>query len=208
MQYCTNCGSVLNEGTKFCSGCGDKVSLSGKGKKPSKKKTDNPLMEKGVVKSLKKGITNQIKSKIQKPLSHKPDISRTKKSPITNQDVFHANSTNEIKSGISTAKKLMIYYFLLNIPLYFINTGDDEILGILIFSVIIILMYIRRIKYDKPFNIILKIVIGLQSLLMLASIMINIENLGSSLSSVIALITLIALLFFNGKIIAKGNKTN
>lgn len=209
MQYCTNCGSVLNEGIKFCSGCGDKVSLSsGKGKKPSKNKPDNPLMEKGVVKSLKKGITNQIKSKIQKPLSQQPDISRTTKNPISNQEDFQTNSRNEIGHKSNQAKKLMIYYFLLNIPLYFINTSNDEIIGILFFSAVIIVLYLIRMKYEKPINIVLKIFLGLQIVLMTASFMINIQNVFSSIASIIAVITLPVLIYVSGRLLIKGNKTN
>jgi len=207
MKYCTNCGSVLNDETKFCAGCGEKASLpSEKGKKPSKKKSDTNNMEKGVVKSLKKETSNYVKSKIKNTISSNPDISKSIKKSSTLQDVFQSNPTNKIDSNSNPAKKLMIYYFLLNIPLYFINTSDDEILGILFFSVILLISYFIRIKKEKPFNIILKIIMGLQLLLMFASVMINLENLFSSIASVIAVITLIALIYVTGKLLIKGNK--
>jgi len=207
MKYCTNCGSVLNDETKFCAGCGEKASLpSEKGKKPSKKKSDTNNMEKGVVKSLKKETSNYVKSKIKNTISSNPDISKSIKKSSTLQDVFQSNPTNKIDSNSNPAKKLMIYYFLLNIPLYFINTSDDEILGILFFSVILLITYFIRIKKEKPFNIILKIIMGLQLLLMFASVMINLENLFSSIASVIAVITLIALIYVTGKLLIKGNK--
>jgi len=209
MQYCSNCGSVLNEGSKFCSGCGNQVTgLAGEGKKSSKEKTDKPLMEKGVVKSLKKGATNHIKSKIQKPISHKPEISKRTKIPKNNQKPFQNKSTNEIGKKSNSAKILMIYYLFLNIPLYFINTSDDEIIGILFFSAIIMLLFLIRMNKEKPINLILKIILGLQIVLMTASLMINLQKGFSSLTSIIAVITLAFLIYVSGKILLKGNKTN
>jgi len=208
MQYCTHCGSVLNEGTIFCSGCGKKVNLpSGDGKKPSKKKSDSIKMDKGVVKSLKNEASNFMKSKIKKTITLNSNTSRPSKKLQTSHKVSQTKSQTEISKKPKYAKKLMIYYFLLNIPLYFINTGDDEIIGVLFFSAILLISYLIRMKKEKPFNIILKIIMGLQLLLMFATVMINLESLGTSISSVIAVITLLFLIFITGKLLFKGNKT-
>ena len=205
MQYCTNCGSVLTEGIKFCSGCGEKVSLSsGKSKKPSKNIPDSPKMDKGVVKSLKKGVSDYAKSNIKKSITPKIPTEKLK----TIHKAEKSDSSNETIGKNKSAKKLMIYYFLLNIPLYFINTGDNEILGILIFSFLIVISYLFNMKKEKPFNIVMKIILALQIVLMLASVMINLEYFFSSISTIIGIVTCIALIYVNVLLLIKGNKTS
>jgi hypothetical protein len=199
MPYCSNCGASLNKEIKFCPSCGNKIEvISNKAKKTPKNK-----MEKGVIKSLKNETSNFVKSKITKttppsiPDNNSPNI----------QKKNETNLFNKSSKKITKAKKLMIYYFLLNIPIFFINNGEDEILGVLVFSGIILLLYLIRMGNEKPIHIILKIIMGLQALLMLSTIMVNLENIFNSILAFIAIIALVFLLIITIKVILKGNKT-
>ena len=199
MPYCSNCGASLNKEIKFCPSCGNKIEIVSK----KMEETSKNKMDKGVVKSLKNETSKLVKSKSKKTIQSK---FQNKKKPVI-QNKTKSNLFNKPIEKTKKAKKLMIYYFLLNIPLYFINSGDEQILGVLVFSGIIILIYLIRMGNEKPINSILKIIMGLQILLMLATIMINLENTFNSILSFIAIITLAVLLIISGKLILKGNKT-
>lgn len=98
-------------------------------------------------------------------------------------------------------------YIFLNIPLFYLNNGYEEISGILIFSAIVLIGYYVRRNKEKPFNILIKIVLVLQLVLVFSTIMMNLEhffiNFYSLLWATILILFLISILL----LLVKGNKT-
>lgn len=204
MAYCTNCGTEITSNSKFCPNCGAKTTVdSNKSKRrpPPKRK-----MQKGVVKSIQDETTNYVKSKVKETL--KPKVPKEK---LTTDNTAEAQNTiSESKAAPSKkVKKWMLFYILFNIPLYFINTGDDEITGVLIFSAAVLVGYaiyaLQKVK-EKPYTIFLKIVLVLQSLLAVSGIMSYLEYIDSGGSSLIAVISLALLVILNIRIIFRRNK--
>ena len=197
MFYCSNCGTSLNTKTKFCTSCGTKIRMTPKDIEELPKRK----IDKGEVNSLEEEATNNLKSKINKTVS--PKI------PKENQTIAENIKSNQPVAQKALKQKWMLYYILFNIPLYFINTGDDEILGVLIFSTIVFigfLIYSLQKEKGKPYPIVLKIILVLQSLLAVSGIMQRLEYIGSSVYSLVAVISLALLVFLNIKIIFRRNK--
>lgn len=222
MAFCTNCGAQLIQNTKFCPSCGANII--------STNKTENSLDEhsntddstrKKVPKPIRGRKNNILKEKAQNFVKEKTqDFIKEKaqdfvekstsnsnvppKSSATNQNI----AKNETGDVMKKVRKWMLYYILVNIPLYFINTGDDEILGVLIFSVAVIVGFVifsLQKKKEKPYTIVLKIVLLLQGLLAVSGIMQRLEFLDNGIS-LVAVISLALLVFLNIKIILRRNK--
>lgn len=122
----------------------------------------------------------------------------------------HANAENATSHQHVTQneprKKWLFVYVVVNILFVLFNSGSEEITGILIFSVLIFLIYFIR-KKEKPFNIVLKILLGLQMILAVSAIMMRIEYVTSSAYSLIVVACLGLLVFVDIKLIFNGNKT-
>lgn len=131
-------------------------------------------------------------------------VSSKSSGPIQNTPTIDLNKERSKK-----VRKWMLFYILINIPLYFINTGDDEILGVLIFSTAVLVgfvLYSLQKEKEKPYTIVLKIVLVLQSILAVSGIMQRLEYMGSSGYALVAVISLALLVFLNIKIIFRRNK--
>ncbi len=137
--------------------------------------------------------------------STKKDISQ--KIPKEN----HANAENTASSKEvaqkEPRKKWLFVYVVVNILFVIFYSGSEEITGILIFSVLIFLIYSFRKKKEKPFNIVLKILLGLQIILAVSTIMIQLEYIMWSAYSLIVLACLGLLILAAIKLIFNGNKT-
>lgn len=105
-----------------------------------------------------------------------------------------------------SSKNWLLIYIVVNILFVLFNAGSEEITGILIFSVIIVLIYFIRRKKDKPFNIVLKILLILQSILAFSTIMAGLEYVTSSTYSLIVFACLALLIIVDIKLILNGNK--
>jgi len=215
MAFCTHCGAQLILNAKFCPSCGEGVPKTNKKPKKDSRSAYDEIMHKRVPKSIKDKVKNTFEEKTQDFIKEKTQeiieetISKPKASPKSSVTKQKAPATNLDKDLSKKVKKWILYYVLVNIPLYFINTGDDEILGVLIFSVAVLVGYIiysLKKKKEKPYTILLKIILILQGLLAISGIMQRLEDLGSSGYSLVAVISLALLVFLNIKIIFRRNK--
>ena len=209
MAFCTHCGAQLIQNAKFCSSCGGSISTPNKRTETEQDKHSayDEIMHKRVPKSIKDKVKNTIEEKTQefneKSFSDSK-VSSKSSAPIQNTPTIDLNKERSKK-----VRKWMLFYILINIPLYFINTGDDEILGVLIFSTAVLVGFVLHSlqkKKEKPYTIVLKIVLVLQSLLAVSGIMQRLEYMGSSGYSLVAVISLALLVFLNIKIIFRRNK--
>jgi len=203
MPYCSNCGASLNNEIKFCPNCGAKIgaNITKKTGKPVKKK-----MEKGVVKSLQKETSNYVKSKIKEtvlPKTPNENLATNNNAQIKN---IETEDKNVIKNK-KTPKNLILFYVLLNILLFSFGQGSDEISGLKFFSVIILIIYFIRHKKEKPFNWLLKIILGLQAILLLSIFMTQSEYLFANFFSFLITLSLLGLFIIILVILFKGNKT-
>ena len=118
------------------------------------------------------------------------------------------NATNEIIGNKKNeAKNLLIYYFSLNIPLYILNSGYDEIIGVQIFSLIILITFFLRLKKEKLVNWFMKIIFVLQLILIFSIFMTQSEYLFANFFSVLITLSLFGIFIINLILLFKGNKT-
>jgi uncharacterized Zn finger protein (UPF0148 family) len=197
MPYCSNCGTSINNNIKFCPNCGTKMeNISQKTEQSSKNK-----MEKGVVKSLKKEVTDTVTSRLKSTISKNP----------LNESIFN-DSSSEIKdnnptSGIKKSfKKLIIIYLLISIFLLILGQKSDEIIGVQYFSIFILVAYGIRHKKEKPFNWFLKIILILQLILIFSVFMTSYKYFFSSFFSLLAGLSILGLFIVNILLLFKGNK--
>ena len=216
MAFCTHCGAQLIQNAKFCPSCGAIISIS---KKKNKKDTDkssayDEIMHKRVSNSLKDKVKSTFEDKTQGFIKEKAqeiieeNISKPKASPKSSVSKQSTSIDDSNKETSKKVNKWMLYYILFNIPLYFINTGDDEILGVLILSTVVLVgyaIYSFQKKKEKPYNAALKFILLIQGLLAVSYIMQGLEYIGSG-SSLVAIISLALLVFLNIRIIFRRNK--
>ncbi len=199
MAYCTDCGTKIEATTKFCPNCGANL------KKSTEKKRKPPKidMEKGVIKSLKEETSNTIKSKVKKTLTPKIPKEKLTFADTVEQDApkTHVEKSNE------PIQKWMLFYFIINFILVLLYSGQEEVMGISFFSSIIIIAYWIRRKKEKPLNLVLKIVLILQTLLVVSTLMQNLEYMADNSDSAIAVLLLAIFTFVNIKLLIVKNKT-
>ena len=209
MAFCTHCGSQLIPNAKFCPSCGGNISMSNKKPKKDSHSAYHEIMHKRVPKSIKDKVKNSITEKTKDFVKEKTqefveesfsNSNDNEISAATNQNTL---TTDLDKERSKKVKRWMLFYILFNIPLYFINTGDDEVTGVLIFSAAVLvgyLIYALQKKKEKPYHISLKIVLILQSLLAVSGIMSYLEY-GTDSSALVAVLSLALLVILNIKII-------
>lgn len=111
----------------------------------------------------------------------------------------------DLPASSSIKNILLGFYVLLNIPLYAMSGGDDQMLGFLIYSIVITIVIAVRIKKENTFNWVLKILIGLQLLFVLSILMSQIEFLFVDLLSSIATILFFLIAIVLITMLIKGN---
>lgn len=141
----------------------------------------------------------------QKDTSTKKDTAR--EIPKEDHSIVENDFGNKQIAENEPRKKWLLVYIVVNILFVLFNHGSEEITGILIFSVAIFLIYFIRRKKEKPFNIISKVLLGLQSILAVSAIMIRIEYVTSSAYSMIVVACLALLILVDIKLIFNRNKT-
>jgi L-cystine uptake protein TcyP (sodium:dicarboxylate symporter family) len=91
-------------------------------------------------------------------------------------------------------------YAAVNAFLIFLGYRNDDVIGVVLFTIaILLLVYMRRNK-PKPYNWLVKIILILQALVLLAFVVVRIEYF-----NIIALL-MIVVFFVNIRLIFKGNK--
>ncbi|CAA6801753.1 MAG: Unknown protein [uncultured Sulfurovum sp.] len=100
-------------------------------------------------------------------------------------------------------------YFMLNVILTMWSPYNDEIIGIFIYTwIVLAIIFIRKNK-DKPFNWLLNIFVSLQAILVFATAMMTLEYVTNGADSIPAIIQLglLTLLFITiGVLLYKGNR--
>jgi len=111
----------------------------------------------------------------------------------------------DLRASSSFKNALLGFYVLLNIPLYAVSGGDEQMLGFLFYSFVITLVIVFRIKKANTFNWVLKILIGLQLLFVFSILMSQFDFLFVDFSSSIATIIFFLLFLVLITMLIKGN---
>lgn len=204
MSYCKNCGQGLSSIDKFCHSCGTKVSAF---LDKAYRKEYAQQMYKNSVQSLEKEgksfIGKQIKQQVEKISSKTGSINESTQQI---QEVFKptniATQTNrkltESKKGVNMWTWI---YLAVNTLLMFLGYRNDDIIGLMLFTIVILLfVFIRRNK-PKSYNWLVKTILILQTVVLIAFIVERIEYLN------IITLLMIVLFFVNMRLIFKGNKS-
>lgn len=204
MSYCKNCGQAISSIDKFCHSCGTKVSAFSD---TVYRKDYAQKMYKNSVQSLEKEgksfIGKQIKQQVEKISSKTGSINESTQQI---QEVFKptniATQTNrkltESKKGVNMWTWI---YLAVNTLLMFLGYRNDDIIGLMLFTIVILLfVFIRRNK-PKSYNWLVKTILILQTVVLIAFIVERIEYLN------IITLLMIVLLFVNMRLIFKGNKS-
>lgn len=193
MKYCTNCGHELIDNPKFCPSCGIKIEIT--------EEKDKPKMHKRESKSLKDKIIDQGKHKAKDFVEDQvKKVQQNTPSEALKQPAYdHSNTkakNQKTKLGLWT-----MVYFIVNILLSFAQALDEKI-GLLFFSAVILLLVILRRNKPKPYNVLAKIIIGVQIIFTIALIGAGFED-GYW---IINIIYLTAMLFAELMLLFKGNQ--
>ena len=204
MSYCKNCGQAISSIDKFCHSCGTKVSAFSD---TVYRKDYAQKMYKNSVQSLEKEgksfIGKQIKQQVEKIV---PKTGSITESTQQIQEVFRPTNTStqtntkpiESQSGLNIWTWI---YLAINAILIFMGYRNDDVIGVMLFTVVILLLVYMRRNKPKPYNWLVKTILILQAVVLLAFIVERIEYL-----NIIALL-MIVLFFVNMRLIFKGNKS-
>ena len=210
MSFCTNCGTPHIQNAKFCTACGanlivrkmDNNSLNKLSDTKDSRRKIVPKPEKGKASNLfKKQTQDFVKDKAQ-------DFIKDKAQDFVNKNISKPNNKpeplNTSEPKYKTPKKINKWtwiYIIINILLVVLGSQSDEVIGVLIFSVLILVIVFFRRKTAKPYNWLVKIIQVVQCVLLFALIAESIEYI-----SVYTLV-FIGLLLANLILLFKGNNS-
>ncbi len=207
-KYCTHCGTKLIQNAKFCPSCG--VSIS----KPKKKKEKDPDKASPFREITHKRVSNSLKDTVKSTFEDKTQeiIEENNSKPIASQKTSASKqntpATDRNKKISKKISKWLLYYILVNIPIYFVNTGDDAILGVILLSVLVLFEYIihliKKKRKEKSGTVFLRIVLIAQGVFAVYGINQRLEYIESG-SSLVAVISLVLLILLNINLILKRN---
>ena len=187
MAYCTNCGQPLMGQAKFCPGCGTKVVVEQmrtfatgykekmyKGveqqlksslrsyAKSTVQKNVSRMTEKGIS-AVQEAISNSLSEKEASAVDDKSTSKKIKTESIDKKSTHVAEPPfEEVKGGVTIWTWL---YLIVSVIIGFRGYYDNEILRILLISLIVLLMVLIRRKKAKPYNWLTKLIILLQMVL-------------------------------------------
>lgn len=200
MAYCTNCGTENKNNSKFCPNCGTEIAVNSdksRRRPPPKRK-----MQKGVVKSIQDETKKYVKSKAEESFTSKIPKEKVIKSGISETRTIENKTTvSETASSKKTINNWTWIYIIMNGLLILLNIQSDEVMGVLIFSVLILGIVFFRRKNEKPYNWLVKIILVVQLVLLLALIIEDLEYF-----SLVTLL-LIGVLITNIILLFKGNNS-
>mgnify|MGYP000845315514 FL=1 len=187
MAYCTNCGQPLMGQAKFCPGCGTKVVVEQMRTFATGYKEK---MYKGVEQQLKSSLRSYAKSTVQKNVSRMTEkgisavqeaisnsLSEKEASAVDDKSTSKKIKTEsgdkksthvaeppfeEVKGGVTIWTWL---YLIVSVIIGFRGYYANEILRILLVSLIVLLMVLIRRKKAKPYNWLTKLIILVQMVL-------------------------------------------
>lgn len=197
MSYCSNCGHSLTGQNKFCPSCGTKVlgvatkqHLTGYQEK----------MYKNVAISLKKEGQNFVTSKAKEALSSfAKDKFKTSESTQAISEVFkpERTATNEEKS-MKKLNKWTWIYVILNGLLIYLGYQSGEVIGVLLFSVLILFIVFLRRKKENPYNWVVKIILVIQVIFLVALVVERLTYISAITLLLIGLLLTDLILLFKG----------
>jgi hypothetical protein len=210
MKYCSHCGNELIGNTKFCTSCGTKTEISnGKVEKPLMYKHESKslkgkaisfgknTLQKDVQKKIQDETTNYVKSKFEETLRS----TIQKENPTTSNISEKQNTEEKTVSNKNNINKWTWIYIIINALLVILVSNSDEVMGVLIFSVLILAIVFFRRKKEKPYNWLVKIILVVQLILLVAFVIEGVAYISTITLLFIGLvITNLALLF-------KGNNS-
>ena len=201
MSFCSNCGHLLIAQDKFCTSCGSK--LFGEVSKHHLSEYQEK-MYKNVVISLKKEGQNFATSKAKEAFStFTKNQFKSIEHPQAISEVFkpEKRSGNQVKPNVSTASKLNKWtwiYLILNGLLVYLGHQSDQVIGVLIFSVLILGIVFFRRKTEKPYNWLVKILLIIQLVFLVALVAEGIEYISYIIVLFIGLLITDFILLFKG----------
>jgi uncharacterized Zn finger protein (UPF0148 family) len=204
MSYCHQCGQTLALNAKFCPACGAKIIAA---TKTEKRNEYAQKMYKNVVQSLEKQsksyVEKQIKNQIDKVL---PKAGNFSESTQQINEVFKPTSTHKSTQNTHDISQGGIdfwtwVYVAINAILLYLGYKSDEVIGVMLFSIIILLLVFLRRDKPKPYNWLVKILLILQALLLLAFAMEKIAYINS------IIMLMLGMILVNLRLIFKGNKS-
>ena len=154
MKYCPNCGKELNDDVRFCPYCGYKI------KEVTKNRSKLPVK--------KKSLSNRGDETIKD--------AHTKENILPKREIKKRNNnkldkkTNNKKSNESEERYIFPQYLLMmyllvsllvSLSLLSVNS-EDEILGVIIYSLIVLTIAFLRKRTKKPINWLVNIFLILQ----------------------------------------------
>ncbi len=180
-MYCPNCGKEISDSVHFCSYCGTKVF----------QEIDEPSLPK---KRQEKIVNDSVDDIID-------DDDRVE---VASEEEFDDTDP----SRRSFPNVTIGIYFLLNFVLSSLSSHSEEVMGIFIYTwIVLAIIFIRRNK-ENPFNWFVNIFIFLQAILVFATGMMRVEYLdagGDSAEAVVELGLLTLLFVTIIVLIIKGN---
>ncbi len=198
MSFCSNCGSELLQNQKFCPTCGTTLTATAT-HAPQLHKGESKSLQDQVVKQLKSKANNYVEQQVKKIVQDTgKEIKNQFDTTRNNVETQTQSMTNEAQGGIDLWTWV---YVAINAILLYLGYRNDEVIGVMLFSIVILLFVFLRISKPKPYNWLVKILLILQALLLLAFAMEKIEYPNSNV--------LLMLLMFviNLRLIFKGNKS-
>jgi len=194
MTYCTKCGAKIPDNSKFCPNCGAIIIQNNQKNVPPPPKRS---MQKGVIKSLENDVKNILKSKIDESVKNENTTEKL------SENIDFPNDTNESLQKHHSRNIWLVLYFIFAFLLAYLFNHQDEIMGMTFFTFVILIAYLIRRKKEKPFNILLKVILILQGILVFSLIMTNLQLAEDSLLQNILLIPFILTIIM---LLIKGNK--
>jgi hypothetical protein len=207
MKYCSHCGNELIGNIKFCPACGSNTEVL-------KSKVEKPLMYKRESKSLKENVidfgkktlqndvgkriqdktTNYVKSKVEETLSSNASKEKQTIKNISETQTIE-NKTSSINKSVS---KWTWIYIIINVLLVYFGNQSEEVMGVLIFSILILGIVFFRRKKEKPYNWLVKIIMIIQLVLLVALVAESIEYMSFLTLLFVGLLLSNILLLFKG----------
>ena len=189
MKFCPNCGKELPENVKFCPYCGYKIAQ------------DSDDIQESLVTEMSKGVTKSLdfsdtvdnyESSVQN------EIPTPKRRHKKHKQVESDTLVNRVEEMDSVGQYLLpngaiVVYFILNFILLIGNPRSDEIMGIFIYTWIVLAIIFFRKNKEKPFNWLLNIFLTLHGVLVFATAMMITNYLDAGADSIGAIILLVVL---------------